>query len=229
MKFPFFDLFSSQDRIIPVINVKTRHKFEERLHQLNKFTGIIQIDVADGIFTSWKNWNSPEELKSFKNIRRRFELHLMIQNPEFHLPSWLETQPKRIIIHQEAMKDFQSLQALCQKNKVELALALNPDTPLEKIEPFLKVLPYLVVLGVSPGPSGQKFQGYVLDKIQAIKKRYPSLKIEVDGGINEENIKEIAKAGGDYFALGSALFDNPQPQERIAFFQQLLYENEKNN
>ncbi|MGC8651196.1 MAG: hypothetical protein ACP5RX_01090 [Minisyncoccia bacterium] len=227
MFLPFFSQGPKKD-IIPVINVKTRQKFEERLRQLSKFSGIFQIDVADGIFTPWKNWNSPEELKTFKGLRDKFELHLMIQNLETMVPLWLETRPKRIIVHQEAVKDFEALKKMCQEAKVELALALKPETLLDSIKPYLKSINYLVFLSVSPGPSGQKFEWYVLDKIQELRKQNSTINIEIDGGVNEDNILEIARAGVNYFAIGSAIFESPNPKDKIVFFQKMLYENKDN-
>lgn len=213
---------SLKKEIIPVINVKTKQKFEEKLHQLSKFSGIFQIDVADGNFTSWKNWNAPEELKTFKDIHEKFELHLMVKNPEIVVPLWLETKPKRIIIHQESLKDFDTIYKMCQRAKVELALALNPSTPVDSIKDYLKKINFVVFLSVSPGPSGQKFEWYVLDKIQELRKKYPQLNIEVDGGINEETISEVLKAGANYLAIGSAIFDSQNPKEKIITFRKLL-------
>jgi ribulose-phosphate 3-epimerase len=215
---------SLKKEIIPVINVKTKQKFEERLRQISKFSGIFQIDVADGDFTSWKNWNVPEELKTIKGIREKFELHLMVKNPERVLPLWLETRPKRIIIHQEALRDFDTVYQMCQKAKVELALALNPSTSLDPTRDYLKKINFVVFLSVAPGPSGQKFQWYVLDKVQDLRKKYPQLNIEVDGGINEETFSEVLKAGANYLAIGSAIFERENPKEKILVFQKMLYE-----
>jgi len=222
----FLSFFSKslKKEIIPVINVKTKQKFEERLRQISKFSGIFQIDVADGDFTSWKNWNVPEELKTIKGIREKFELHLMVKNPERVLPLWLETRPKRIIIHQEALRDFDAVYQMCQKAKVELALALNPSTSFDSIKDYLKKINFVVFLSVTPGPSGQKFQWYVLDKVQDLRKKYPQLNIEVDGGINEETFSEVLKAGANYLAIGSAIFENENPKEKILAFQKMLYE-----
>ena len=131
--------------IIPVINVKTKQKFKERLKILSGFSGTFQVDVADGIFTQWKNWNSPEELKKIKKIRKRFELHLMINNPEEALPLWLESYPKRVIVHLEAVRDFSFLLQQCQillnqlALQVRLALFFSLNLPLlveKKLPPF---------------------------------------------------------------------------------------------
>lgn len=223
MFLPFFSK-SLKKEIIPVINVKTKQKFEESLHQLSKFSGIFQIDVADGNFISWKNWNAPEELKTIKGIREKFELHLMVKNPEIVVPLWLETRPKRIIIHQEALRNFDAVYQMCQIARVELALALNPSTPLDSIRDYLKKINFVVFLSVTPGPSGQKFEWYVLDKIQELRKKYPQLNIEVDGGINEEIFSEVLKAGANYLAIGSAIFESENPKEKILAFQKMLYE-----
>jgi len=223
MFLPFFSK-SLKKEIIPVINVKTKQKFEERLHQLSKFSGIFQIDVADGNFTSRKNWNAPEEIKTIKGIRQKFELHLMVKNPEIVLPLWLETRPKRIIIHQEALKDFDAVYKMCQIAKVELALALNPSTPIDSIKGCLKKINFVVFLSVAPGPSGQKFQWHILDKIQDLRKKYPQLNIEVDGGINDEILPEVLKAGANYLAIGSAIFERENPKEKILAFQKMLCE-----
>ena len=227
MLLPFFSK-SLKKEIVPVINVKTKQKFEERLHQLAKFSGIFQIDVADGNFTSWKNWNEPQELKTIKGIREKFELHLMVKNPEIVVPLWLETRPKRIIIHQEALRDFDVIYKMCQIARVELALALNPSTSIDSLKNYLKKINFIVFLSVAPGPSGQKFQWYVLDKIQELREKYPQLNIEVDGGINEENFSEVLKVGANYLAIGSAIFESENPKAKILAFQKMFYENKEN-
>jgi len=208
--------------IIPVINVKTKQKFEEELRQLSNFSGIFQLDIADGKFTAWKNWNVPEDIKRIKGLRQKFEVHLMVQNPEVVVPIWLETKPKRIIVHHEAIKDFSSLLKICQANKVELGLGLNPETPIEVFKDYFRKINFVLMLCVDPGPSGQKFQWYVLDKIKALRKKYPNLNIEVDGGINEEILPEILQSGANYFAIGSAIFTSDKPKEKLMTLRQLI-------
>ena len=78
------------------------------------------------------------------------------------------------------------------------------------------------MLGVNPGPSGQKFEWYVLDRIQEFKIKYPKIRCEIDGGINEENLEEIKKSGADFIAVGSAIFEAKDPLERILYFQKSL-------
>ncbi|MGB9763203.1 MAG: hypothetical protein ACPLW7_04265 [Minisyncoccia bacterium] len=219
-------LFSNKNKpkkeIIPVINVKTIKKLEERLKTISRYNGIIQIDIADGIFTPWKTWNNPEYLKNLKNIISRIELHLMVYNPETVLPLWLESRPKRIIIHKEAIKDFKKIKELFKQTKTELGIALKPLTPFNVLNPIIKEIDYVVFLSVEPGPSGQKFEWFVLDKIDEFKKEYSQIKLEIDGGVNEETISEILKTNVDFLAIGSAIFDKEDPMKQIKYFNDLI-------
>ena len=209
-------------KLIPVVNTKTIQKLKERIRLLQGFNGIFQIDIADGQFTAWKTWNSPEVLKKNKKIANKFELHLMIHNPEQILPYWLEVAPKRVIIHHEAIKNFDLLYNLCQEKEVEIGIALNPETPFESINQHLEKVNFITILGVSPGPSGQQFQWFVLDRIKKLKTRFPKILCEIDGGINEDNIEQVKKSGVDFVAIGSAIFENKDPLARIAYFQKIL-------
>ncbi|MDD3491550.1 MAG: thiamine phosphate synthase [Candidatus Pacebacteria bacterium] len=214
--------------LIPVINTKTIQKLKERIRLLQELDGLFQIDIADGKFTAWKTWNSPEVLKKIKKIEKKFELHLMVHNPELVLPYWLEVAPKRVIIHLEAIKDFDLLLSLCKEKETELGIAINPETPFENLDQYLSKINFVTILGVSPGPSGQKFQWFVLDRIKKIKSKLPHIRCEIDGGINEENIREVKKSGVDFVAIGSAIFKDKDPLERIMYFQNILADSESN-
>jgi len=209
-------------KLIPVINTKTTQKLKERINLLKNFDGIFQIDIADGKFTSWKTWNSPEILKKIKKIKGKFELHLMVFNPEQVLSSWLETSPKRVIIHHEAIKDFSYIHELCYKNGVELGIAINPGTSFNVLDQYLKKIDMVLALGVHPGPSGQKFEWFVLDRIEEFKTKHPKVLCQIDGGVNEENLEEVKKSGVDFIAVGSAIFDGKDPSKKIECFQRMI-------
>ena len=222
MFFPFFQKNNLKREIVPVINVKTQQKFEDRLHLLKDFKETFQIDVSDGSFTEFKNWHLVKDLKQIKHFRKRFEIHLMIRNVEKELLDWLEIKPKRVIVHLETIKNFDNLLKICRENQAELALALNPDTPLSSLKDFIKFLNFVVFLGVDPGPSGQKFRYFVLDKIKEFRDKYPKINIELDGGLNEEIIVEALKSGANIFAIGSAIFETENPKEKIKYFENLV-------
>jgi len=201
-------------KIIPVINVKTKQDFEKRLRELKKYEGSIQVDVADGQFTSWKNFQDISEMKLLK-IKKPIQLHLMVKRPEDSLQDWLILKPIKIFIHWEALKDFEKIYSMCSQTKTELGIALNPYTHLTEIEKVASKIKSLLLLGVDPGPSGQSFNYYVLEKIKEVKKKYPKMIIQLDGGVNEEIGKLAVLAGVDELATGSYIFKSDDPYQAI--------------
>jgi len=207
--------------IIPVLNVKTFPKLQKHLSLLKKYKGLLQLDVADGKFTTWKNFHDIAKIKLLK-IKNPIEIHLMINDPETYIQDWLFLKPKRIITHIEVIKDFNFLYNTTKKAGVELGLAISPETSTKQLYPYINKTSFVLILGVVPGPSGQEFETYVLNKIKELKRKYPKVKIEADGGINLENAKTICSAGADYLAVGSYIFDAPKPLEALELLKQSL-------
>jgi len=212
--------------LIPVINPKNLNDFKKKLSQLRGYDGLIQIDLSDGEFTQWKNYTNLSKIKDLK-IPMPFEIHFMFEKPERYIEDLIFLEPKRIILHIEALKDFQKCYKICKQNKIELALAICPETPISSLFPYLRYLDTILILAVIPGPSGQMMQHYVLENISLIKKKNKRIKIEIDGGINESNLDTVITFGVDYLAIGSAIFDFKKPIERIRFLQQEIEEIKK--
>lgn len=201
--------------VIPVINEAEFGEVLKKIKIAERFSPWIHFDIADGKFTTHKTWNDPKDLQlTTYNSKLNFEIHLMVENPEAVIKDWVEAGAKRIIIHLEAINiwEFNS-HILC-----EIGLAINPETPVEDLIPYLKDFKFVQILAVNPGPGGQKFQPAVLEKIKFLKKIYPDVMIEVDGGINPENAKLIKEAGADIAAVGSYIFRNIDPKKA---FEQL--------
>jgi len=131
-------------------------------------------------------------------------------------------KPKRIIVHIETIKDFNLLYNETKKEGTELGLAICPETSIKQLYPYINKISFVLILGVTPGPSGQEFETYVLDKIKELKRKYPKVKLEVDGGINLENVKNICETGADYLAVGSYIFDSPKPLEALNILKQTI-------
>ena len=208
--------------IVPVINTKTVSKLKDRIKILREVSGLFQIDIADGKFTPWKTWNAPQELKKIVKRNDKFELHLMIRNPEKYIPYWLEAKPQRIIVQVEAIKQWNTIKKYFSSSKTELALAIKPFTPVKKLEPYLKQVKFVTFLSVTPGPSGQKFKWFVLDKITDFKIKHPGISVEIDGGVNEQTIEPVKKTGVNFIAMGSAIFKSSKPKNRIKYFKEQL-------
>jgi len=144
----------------------------------------------------------------------------MFEKPEKYLEDLMFLKPKRLILHIEAIKDFNKCYKVCKENKVELALAICPETPINVLFPYLKKINMVLILAVIPGPSGQTMQHYVLQNIPILKKKNKKIKIEIDGGINENTIDTAITFGVDYLAIGSAIFDRKRPMDEIKFLNQ---------
>ena len=105
----------------------------------------------------------------------------------------------------ESAADPVALLAAIKNQGQEAGIALNPETPIEKVKPFLDQADAILLLSVNPGRQGQEFIPEVLTKIKNLKAVNSKIKIEADGGINLTNIKQVAEAGADYLVVGSAI------------------------
>ncbi|MBI2024741.1 MAG: hypothetical protein HYT03_01435 [Candidatus Harrisonbacteria bacterium] len=212
-------------QIIPAINAPDFETAEEQIKTAAEFfsdlpsgalakEGWIHIDVTDGIFSPAQIWGNPEELKKLEIENLKLEIHLMVSNPEGVIDSWLRTKMvKRVIIHLEAMTDSVYILEKCRKYGAEAMLAINPGTEAERLLAHKDDFKYFQLLGVKPGWAGQKFNEKILDKIRFIKRNIPNAIIEIDGGVNGDNAKDLKEAGADILVSASYIFKNKDPKK----------------
>lgn len=179
---------------------------------------MIQLDIMDGRLVANTTWGTPDEVLEL-HLPVAFEVHLMVENPEDAVADWARVGAHRIIFHIEAAGNpglaIEKIRPLGR----EVGIAINPATPLAALSEWLNLIDYVLVMGVTPGASGQKFQPKALSKIRELKKIRPGLKVGVDGGVDFETIKEIAAAGADAVNSASAIFEYPDPEEAIKILQ----------
>ena len=192
--------------VIPAILVKSQKEFQEKIKKIAPYADTIQIDVMDGAFvpnTTWANADIVEHL----HLPVKFEAHLMVEDPESGtIEKWAKAGAFRIIFHIESTRKSEECIRQIKKFKCEAGIAINPKTPIEKIKKLLPKIDYVLVMGVTPGFSGQKFQASALEKIKQIRQLAPSIKIGVDGGVDKKNSKKLYAAGADYLCAASAIF-----------------------
>jgi len=203
--------------VIPAINEMDFSDIKKKINIAEEFGAEwVHIDVTDGLFTKNFLWNDPRQLRGeISEFKLNIEIHLMVQNPDGTIQEWLEAGAKRIIVHIEAVKNVDQLEEVCEKYGAELVLAANPDTSVEHLLQYPYVESFLI-LAVIPGVAGQKFQESQLDKISALRSKLPDAKIEVDGGVNLENISRIRQAGADRLAAASAIWGSGDPKAAYA-------------
>lgn len=170
----------------------------------------IHFDVMDGMFVPSISFGMPL-MKSIRPCTDRiFDVHLMIEEPVRYIDDFAEAGADLITVHAEACKHLdRTIEAIKEKGLLA-GVAINPATPLSAIEWVLPKVDMVLIMTVNPGFGGQKLIPYTLDKVRAlramIEKADLKTDIEVDGGINLENVKEAMDAGANIIVAGSAVF-----------------------
>jgi len=198
--------------ILPAILAHDEAEFMKKVDRVRSLGAMLHIDVMDGNFVKNKTW-SPADRMRYLLDGVPFEAHLMVSNPEHAAPIWLACGASRVIFHVETTTKESLICRATAEECENLALAINPDTPISRLTPLLDTFKQVMVMGVTPGWSGQPFQQIALEKIAMLKSLRPSIKIIVDGGVKPENAAVIAAAGADVLVAGSALTDHPDPAE----------------
>ncbi|MBU0762536.1 MAG: ribulose-phosphate 3-epimerase [Candidatus Altiarchaeota archaeon] len=174
----------------------------------------LHIDVMDGVFVPNISIGLPVIDSMRKVTKLFFDVHLMIVEPERYISYFRQAGANLITVHFESTKDVKVAIAEVKKSGAKVGVSLKPETPFEEIEPLLQELDLVLFMGVEPGFGGQRFNPNVITKIKTaravIDKRGLKTLIEVDGGVNEETIPNLSKAGVDVFVAGSYIFSNPK-------------------
>ena len=144
------------------------------------------------------------------HVRMPIDVHLMVKPVDRIIPEFAKAGADLISFHPEASEHVDRTIGLIREQGCKAGLVLNPATPLECLDYTLEKLDFVLVMSVNPGFGGQSFIPGVVPKIRQIRKRIDALgreiRIEVDGGIKVDNIRDAAEAGADTFVAGSAIF-----------------------
>ena len=170
----------------------------------------IHVDVMDGLFVP----NISMGPSIVKSVRGKtsipFDVHLMIDPIEPYIDDFIKAGADIISIHPEANDNIEKCIDKIKSNNVKAGLAINPDTNWEVVIPFLDKLDIIVVMSVHPGFGGQKFIPSALEKLKLLRKKidetHPHIELEIDGGVNFDNIDSILKAGANVIVAGTTTF-----------------------
>lgn len=196
-------------QIIPTLFSTTEEEYQKRLDKLNSCEllegGWVQLDLMDNKFVP----NKSIGLDIIKKYPLDFqkEAQLMVIDPNVWIDGLIELGVDRIIFPVEVGQDIKDLISKVKNNKIEVGLSLNPETEVTILDSYLGLIDAVLLMSVKPGLEGQQFDAKTYEKISYLKEKNPSLKIGVDGGINDTNIKNLVDAGADYLAIGSFLFN----------------------
>lgn len=187
----------------------------------------VHIDVMDGKFVPSISFGFPimESIRPYSE--RIFDVHLMIEEPERFIDRFVEAGADLISVHAESTVHLDRVIQSIKEKGVLAAVALNPSTPLSVLDYILPELDMVLLMSVNPGFGGQKYIPYVTQKIRDLRKMIEKtgkqIDIEVDGGVNLENLREIMTAGANIIVAGSAVFKG-DPAGNVAAFLKIMDE-----
>ena len=172
----------------------------------------IHIDVMDGHFVPNLTLG-PCVVESLRpHYKAVFDVHLMIENPEKYIESFVKSGADIITVHYETAKDMNALIKQIKSFGVRVGITINPPTPVDVLLPYIDDVDMVLIMTVNPGFGGQSLIEECLDKIRFLRQKYPKLDIEIDGGVKLENIDKVIDAGANIIVAGSAVFNAKDPE-----------------
>lgn len=185
----------------------------------------IHVDVMDGLFVPSISFGMPV-IKSIRKVTGKvFDVHLMINEPIRYIDEFVKAGADIITVHVEACSDVVATIEKIKASGVKAGITLNPDTPVSAISPYLDMVDMVLVMSVNPGFGGQKFIVSSIDKLKEVKKLKNdsglSFDIEVDGGINADNLPSVLEAGANVIVAGSAIFSG-DPAANVSNFKGVM-------
>ena len=185
---------------------------------------VLHIDIMDGHFVPNLTFG-PALVKSIRDSSRmRFDVHLMVEEPEKFITDFAAAGADHITFHLETTPHVHRVIQQIKEHGMTAGIALNPATPLDGLKYVLEDLDMVLLMTVNPGFGGQKFIPNVIPKIQVLHRHLSqtqsSCLIEVDGGINLETAPVVAKAGAHILVAGAAVFAQPDPQQAVKNIRQ---------
>ena len=171
----------------------------------------VHIDVMDGMFVPSISFGMPV-IRAIRGCSDRiFDVHLMIEEPGRYIADFAEAGADLITVHAESCKHLDRTIESIKERGLLAGVALNPATPVSAISCLLEKVDMVLIMTVNPGFGGQKLIPYTVDKVRELKQLLDEkgLKtdIEVDGGINLSNVREVMEAGANIIVAGSAVFN----------------------
>ncbi len=183
----------------------------------------IHIDVMDGIFVPSISYGMPVIKSIRKATKKVFDVHLMITEPERYIDEFVESGADIITFHVEATKDSGKVIDMIHEKGLKAGISVKPNTPLSVVEPFLEKIDMLLIMSVEPGFGGQAYIEGSTEKIRAaremVKNHRLDIDIQVDGGINLQNLPEVLEAGANIIVAGSSVFKGDVSTNVKAFLE----------
>ena len=196
--------------ICPTVDAETPEAYRAQMERVAPFVRRVHIDLGDGEFT-------PNKLVPIPEVwwpgAVRADLHVMYKRPFEHIDALIALGPQLIIVHAEAEGDFGAFAQKVRRHGVEVGVALLQDTPVELIRPALGLVDHVLIFSGNLGHQGGSTADLsLLEKAAAVKAVRPAVEIGWDGGVNDQNIKQLIAGGVEVLNVGGFIQQASEPE-----------------
>jgi ribulose-phosphate 3-epimerase len=203
--------------IVPAIIAKNQKQLNVLFKKIPKSTIRVMLDVMDGRFVPNKSLDFDFKLPP----KWVYEAHLMVRDP-IEFVTKIAHKVDIIIVHYESIQKPSPIIREIKTMRLKAYIALNPETTVEAIKPYINELDGVLVMTVNPGKYGGQFIKETLEKVKKIREIAPEISIEVDGGMNLENAQKAALAGANIIASGSYIMKSDDPENAFITLQSVF-------
>lgn len=186
---------------------------------------VIHVDIMDGHFVPNLTMGPPLVKSLRQATRLPLDCHLMIENPDQFIPEFADAGADWISVHQEACRHLNRTLNLIKSHDCRAGVVINPATPVETLVEVLDIVDYVLVMSVNPGFGAQKFIPATVHKMRRLAQiraeRGYSYRIEVDGGVGQDTVAEVVRAGAEILVAGNAVFGQGDPAVNAALLLEL--------
>lgn len=179
----------------------------------------LHLDVMDGLFVPNISFGMPIVSSIRKITKKPLDVHLMITKPERYIDKFIEIGSDILTVHIEATMEMDNILNKIKKSSIKSGIAINPDTPINKLEDYINKVDLICLMGVHAGFGGQKFIEKTFDRLIELKGlinlKDSSTLIEIDGGVDNFNSQKLKSLGADILVAGSYIFKSPDINNAI--------------
>lgn len=213
-------------KIAPSILAADFARLGEEISRIADHVEMLHIDVMDGHFVPNLSLGYPVIASIRKVTDLYFDCHMMTSNPDLYIDNLVEAGGDLLSVHIEVFPDPSAVHRQAIESGLDFGLVVNPQTPIESVEPFVELCRQVLVMSVEPGFGGQSFMPEVLSKAEQCRKLIDHLglnvDLQIDGGVTVDTAPQARNAGVNVFVAGSAIFGSANPVDAVAALRKAI-------